>query len=432
MQIQAFGHSDVGRERQHNEDCFLNDPELGLFVVCDGMGGHAAGEVASAHTVRTIHRIVSEQRALLDDVHAGRAELDVFVPIVRHAIELACTEIHQLGLADKAKRGMGTTCTAFMVANGKGLLAHVGDSRLYLVRRGHLTQLSQDHTYVAEALRQGLIRPEEAEKSPYGNVVTRAVGPQSNVLVDVMVFGLAPGDTYLLCSDGLHQYTNDAAELVRVLDVPSTEAAARTLIDLANQRGGSDNITAIVVRAHYSPQQSSKRMLDVVTDIDALSHIELLREMNMAEVVKLCQAFHSVSFDAGAFILREGELSETFFVLVEGSAEVYRGNQRLAVLPKGSHFGEMAILSLRPRSATVRATTKVRALVTDRTSLYGFLQQDPLIAAKFFWKIAQTLSLRLDEAYVQATTGAAPEPNGRETMRFGAYPTPYPVPKTQR
>jgi CRP-like cAMP-binding protein len=164
-----------------------------------------------------------------------------------------------------------------------------------------------------------------------------------------------------------------------------------------------------------------KRTDDVLKNIDAIRCVELMRELTMAEVMRLAQAFTEVRFDAGDFSVKEGEISEHLYVLVAGAVEVLRGDRRIATLPAGSHFGEMALLNLRPRSATVRATEPCRMLTIDRQSLYDFLRHDGMLAAKFFWKMAQILSLRLDDVYEVGTPHAEVEAT-RNTIRFGQYP----------
>jgi serine/threonine protein phosphatase PrpC len=424
--IAAFGTTDVGRERTLNEDFMLMAPELGLFVVCDGMGGHAAGEVASSMTARIVHDALAQRPELLAGLDRGTVRPEAIAAALRQGVELACQQVFDAAAKDRAKRGMGTTCTAAVIRAGKLIMAHVGDSRLLLCRRGQVSQLSQDHTFVAEAIKQGVLRPGDPRAEKFGNVVTRAVGPQRTVLVDVAVLDVVVGDTVVLCSDGLHQYFPDPDELARHLDASALDAIPSTLVALANERGGSDNITALVARItsdEAAASESEKRRTDdVLKNIDVIRHVELMRELTMAEVMRLAQAFEDERFDAGDFILREGEISEHLYVLVKGSVEVTRGERRLATLPAGSHFGEMALLNLRPRSATVRALEDCRMLTIDRQSLYDFLKHDGMLAAKFFWKMAQILSLRLDDAY-EIDAPRAELDAARTTIRFGQYPS---------
>lgn len=418
MAITAVGRTDVGRERSMNEDAHSCDPNAGLFVVCDGMGGAAAGEVASRETVRALVESVARGSEAMRALGAERGDPGLVGTLLRTTIERVCGELYTLGKTDRTKRGLGTTCTALAIAGGRAMLAHVGDSRCYLLRQGQLTQLTADHTYVAEAIRNGVLKAEDAHKSPYGNVIIRAVGPQKTVIVDLVPFDVVPGDVLLLCSDGLHQYFRDPAELARFAGEKDLDAASGKLIALANERGGSDNITVVLARIDGTATRTSNNTL---ARVDALRHVELFRDLDMAEVIRLGQAFEPRDIPAGEFVIREGDGAESFFVLVSGTVDVFRGNQTVARLPAGSHFGEIALLGQRPRTASVQATVASHVFVTNRTRLFPFLEREPMLAAKLFYKLAQTLSLRLDDLYAQtAPTGALANP--RETVRFGSYP----------
>jgi serine/threonine protein phosphatase PrpC len=411
MEIASFGLTDTGREREHNEDFLLVEPDLGLFAVCDGMGGQNAGEVASRLAATTIRRVVAQKKDLLVPAGNGTVAPEKLAGLLRTAIDAACNAVHEEASRDKAKHGMGCTRTALLVAGGKAVLGQVGDSRLYLCRGGTCTQLSEDHTVVAEMLKQGVLSPEDVASFAYRNVITRANGKDFTVLVDTLVFDLVLGDTLLLCSDGLYGYFPDPGELAALLAAPDPENIPARLVRLANDRSGGDNITAIVIRAKETALNAgdTQRSNDVLSGLDALRRIEIMRDLTMAEVVKLNQVFEEVRFPQGGVVMNEGEVSDTLFVLVEGSAEVLRGGKRIAVLPAGAHFGDMSLLSCRPRSATVRALEPSRMLVVDRTRLYGFLQQDAMLAAKFFWKIAETLARRLED---QIANERAPLPVG--------------------
>ena len=240
MEILAHGHTDVGRARKLNEDHYLVDAELGLYLVCDGMGGHAAGDVASRMAAETVRAYLHERRGVLEAVARGERPADEIASLLRHGIQSASAKIHALGEEDASRKGMGTTCTALVVRGGKGVMGHVGDSRLYMARGGQVYQLSEDHTFVQEAIRRGMLTPEQAAESPHKNVVTRAVGPSPSVLVDTLVFDVLPNDTLLLCSDGLHGYVHDPAELVAALRPDDLTRIGQWMIDTANDRGGAD------------------------------------------------------------------------------------------------------------------------------------------------------------------------------------------------
>ncbi len=246
--LHSYGGSHVGRRRDHNEDAYLCDDELGLWVVADGMGGHAAGEVASQEAIDTIHGMVRRGKATVSidgDFTEERAR--AASRVVEGAVQAATYILFAMAELDREKAGMGTTISAMMRFGDSLALAQVGDSRIYRVREGKAQQLTEDHTLIAWQLKQGLISAEEARVSKQRNVITRAVGSRDYVQVDTSVWEAAVGDTYLLCSDGLHGY-------LKLEEIPAivSEGGAFSidkLITMANGRGGKDNITAIVVEA---------------------------------------------------------------------------------------------------------------------------------------------------------------------------------------
>ncbi len=224
------------------------DDGLGLYVVADGMGGHAAGEVASHEAVDTVHGMVKRGRDALDAIAAGDlSEPAVYraVRLLESSVQAATYMVFAIAQNEPEQQGMGTTLSALVLAGKHGITAQVGDSRIYLVRDGSATPLTEDHTLVAWQLKQGIISEEEALVSPHKNVITRAVGSRDYVQVDTGFFEVQPGDSFLLCSDGLHGYLDDD-EIPQIVDLGAT-VAVRRFIELANERGGRDNITAAVV-----------------------------------------------------------------------------------------------------------------------------------------------------------------------------------------
>lgn len=237
----SFARTDIGRRRRGNEDSFFRDDELGLYMVADGMGGHAAGEVASREAIDTVHgmirRGIAEAGGQLDEARAYR--------LIEASIQAATYVIYAMAELDKKKSGMGTTMSAALVVGGALVTGQVGDSRIYRVREGLAEQLTEDHTLIAWQIKQGLITLDEAKSSPHRNVITRAVGNREYVEVDTSMALIEPGDRYLLCSDGLYTYF-EPAELAEIVALGGDPAVDR-FIELANQRGGRDNITAILV-----------------------------------------------------------------------------------------------------------------------------------------------------------------------------------------
>src|SRR3954467_3387018 len=214
--IRFYAATDVGRLRDHNEDNYLVDKKLALFVVADGMGGHAAGEVASALAVRIIHEEIKAGRELIEKHGQDGSEVRVekeILALLESAVQRACARIHEEAKADANKRGMGTTLSALLIAGSHGFIAHVGDSRIYLLRDGRIQQVTEDHTVYNELVKRGKLTKDQIEKVAQKNAITRAVGVYERVEVDTLFIEVLPGDQFLLASDGLHGYINHTAEL---------------------------------------------------------------------------------------------------------------------------------------------------------------------------------------------------------------------------
>ena len=248
--IEFGARTDLGRVRENNEDSYVVAPELNLFVLCDGMGGQASGEVAS----RAATKAVVE--------HCRKAEADPSIPLVgarntqlsersnrlASAIRRANQIVHSMAEEDAKYQGMGATIVSIWLEGEQMSLAHVGDSRSYRVRAGKIDQLTQDHSFVAEQVRRGIMTQQEAERSKLQNVLLRALGPDPDVEVEISEHVLAEGDSLLLCSDGLTRELSDSQIAAVLGEADEAQEGADRLVQLANQAGGGDNITAIVLR----------------------------------------------------------------------------------------------------------------------------------------------------------------------------------------
>jgi len=242
------GRTDPGMVREHNEDCFVIVPESGLAVLADGMGGHLAGEVASAMAIDQVTQHLLNAFARGRDHSANDSSDDSSLLV--DAIKTANAAIHQASMTRPEQSGMGTTIVAAVFSDDHLTVAHVGDSRLYRYRHGVLSQITEDHSMVQELLRRGLISPEEARTSVNKNLVTRALGVDPVVEVDVRETDLAPGDLYLLCSDGLNDVLTDEEIAGHIANHPDDlDAAARGMIQQVNERGGPDNVSIVLIRA---------------------------------------------------------------------------------------------------------------------------------------------------------------------------------------
>lgn len=249
VELRIGARTDVGRVRTGNEDNFFveADARRGIFIVADGMGGHAAGEVASEMAVQ----IVGQRLLTVGSVH----EVDA-VPVLTGSLQEANREIYQRMLAERDKQGMGTTASVLLISSAGFLIGQIGDSRVYLLRDGALTQLTRDHSYVQEQVDAGVLTPEQARHHPYSNVITRCVGSNDEVEVDVFTGPVRVGDLFLVASDGLTGMLDDGliARLLSANAGPGRKVDA--LVDEANGHGGLDNITAIVIEVVTADEAS--------------------------------------------------------------------------------------------------------------------------------------------------------------------------------
>jgi protein phosphatase len=243
MSVVLVGKTDVGMVRDHNEDSLAVESDIGLGVVADGMGGHAGGEMASAIAVKSITSWVRENIGKVDEWDANPSGESPQLRILSQAIQRSCADIHQAARENPVLSGMGTTVVSVWVRGTRAAIGHVGDSRVYLARNGHVLQVTDDHSLVNEQIKAGVISPEQARHSRFKNIITRSVGFEPDVAVDSYVMELSPGDKMLLCSDGLSNFV-EATEVGGILQ-GSIEEAPDKLIALANRRGGDDNITAL-------------------------------------------------------------------------------------------------------------------------------------------------------------------------------------------
>ena len=276
MKLWAWGQSDPGKKRERNEDSYLVDPETGVLAVADGMGGHQGGATASRMAIDQLAKELSEARGdfdaavwshrggtvrnteemaavadTLDDAAATQPNeptAALFSPaleVMRGVVRRASGAIFEHAWAKPELRGMGTTLTALLLHGGKAHLVHAGDSRCYLFRDGELRQISEDHSWVAEQMKIGALTLEEAKQSKFRHVITKSIGFERDADADLKSVTVSPGDCFLLCSDGMSNYV-EHGELERIIAMTWIRKLPETLIALANDRGGDDNITVVV------------------------------------------------------------------------------------------------------------------------------------------------------------------------------------------
>jgi serine/threonine protein phosphatase PrpC len=248
VRIVSGGQSDVGQQRANNEDCFRIVPSLNLFVVSDGMGGEAHGEIASAMAVETVVKTcLGEETGTVAATAETQPGWNDKTRLLLNAARLANKIVYESAEANPQQQGMGATLTAAWINEEKLSVVHVGDSRVYLLRSGVLQQLTSDHSLVAEQVRRGILTAAEAEHSELQSVLLRALGTQPEIEVDAEEHALFPGDVVLLCSDGLTRMVAEQKIAATLQSESDPGRAAGRLVAQANENGGADNVTVVVV-----------------------------------------------------------------------------------------------------------------------------------------------------------------------------------------
>lgn len=245
MDVVAKGKTDIGRTRSTNQDSLLIDDNHRLYIVADGMGGHAGGEIASQLCVEQVSEQIA-QSPLIDKPPNDDSQHAKFCSLLVEAVNHASTKIFEKALEEPQLMGMGTTASALMIYDDHAYIGHVGDSRVYLIRDRFIYQLTNDHSLVGEQLRAGVINAEEAKNNQMQNIITRSVGYQEIEDVDTVTLALEPDDLFVISSDGMHGRIVDE-EISRIANEKQLDAV-KDLVELANERGGKDNITLIVVK----------------------------------------------------------------------------------------------------------------------------------------------------------------------------------------
>ncbi len=433
MGIEFSARTDVGRVRDHNEDNFLVDRKLQLYIVCDGMGGHASGEIASATAVNVVRETLLYNRAVIDGFQADvpTATAGDVRELLADAVETANSRIYERGLASQAQRGMGTTLSLLMLIKGRGFVAHVGDSRIYRLRGGVVEQVTRDHSLVEEMLAQQSELSRDELEARYKNAITRAVGVTATVDVDTLDFPLHPGDRYLLCSDGLHGYFERPGQLDKLIQIEDLDKAAETMIRFANAAGGKDNITALLVQipgTAAAPELSAPTVPNVDMRprsepqpeqhpephgvLQRIRRMPLFRHFSDEELTDLVGLCTERTFAPRAPLWEEGAATDGLHIILAGEVRVSRGGVLVSRVSEGQYVGSITSMDGGKRRARVAAGPgqPVRTLLLERKTFHRLLVDHPEMGVKLMWGLARGLGARLlavTERLVKAETSTA-------------------------
>lgn len=384
----------VGNVREHNEDSHVADTDAGVFIVADGMGGHAAGEVASSTAVRIASaawRSLSTQRHLKAYAERGDAATRrAVVHAVRQGVVNAHLDIIRQAQDDQKKSGMGTTFTGFVVAGGDAVFAHAGDSRAYLLRDGIAIQLSEDHTLLSRLHAAG-VEPGEGENAPerFKGVLTNALGIGGDTRVATFLVPLYSGDRLMLCSDGVHDYLSESEIGDAIVGAPSPARAAQRLVDLALERGGADNATAVLVkvleagetRIPKERRERDEQSIAACPLFEYLTSCERLRALRIAIGRELKEGKPLAPVALGervAYILLEGEVEVPGAVLGPGAL----------VYPEALVDGT----ALPDREMIAKARSSVRLLTIRRDDFFEITEEEAELGVKMYSVLAKLMA----------------------------------------
>ncbi len=402
MELRFWAATDTGRVRDHNEDNFLVDQNLRLFVVCDGMGGHAAGEVASAVCVRTVRDVVAAEQGLLSRLEESpddKVAVESLKQLLRRAVLSACRRIFEMAQQDPSRRGMGTTCVAAVLVGEYGFVGHVGDSRMYRIRQGDIDQITDDHSLLNEMIRQGKVPPETTEAEfPHNNAVTRAVGVRESVEVDAFAFDIEEGDRLLMCSDGLSEYFDPSVDLMQLMGTAEPEETTNHCIDFANSSGGKDNITVVVVDCGPPVEEDTEEGPGRAEVIEILRTTPYFHYLAPPELEQIRQMATRIDVEADEDVVADDEDNDRLYLILKGSVSLQLDGEQVSVLTTGEHFGEMALIDAQDEKDTnlVARTVEPSIFLTlERDQFVGLLRSEPGLAIKLLWNFVQVFADRL-------------------------------------
>ena len=391
MQIKASAAATrQGSDRNHNEDALLVLHNVPVFAVADGMGGVGVGDRASQiamDVVRTNAAQLEDQIAKVAKDRSSRSRLDLTY-VLETAFQWAHLEV-QRDAESNRRVGMATTLAMATVAGDHAYIGHVGNSRAYLYRDGRLQRLTDDHSMAMLRYRSGRMSSAELEQSPERHRLYQVLGAGNEIDVDTAEVALADDDVLLLCTDGLYESLRDA-EIATMIDRRNLEQSATRLVERTKALGRPDDVSVVLVRVG---SERDTRSLDEIAGI--LRSVFLFRDLSEAERLVIAPYLEERTLGRGEVLAREGEQGDEFYVLVDGSVRITRGNTHLVDVGPGGHLGELALSRPAERSATVTALEPVRLFVLSRESFQTLVRRRPALGVRLTLALLDAVGDRL-------------------------------------
>jgi serine/threonine protein phosphatase PrpC len=395
MRVNAWSLTDLGCARENNEDSFLVDSERGVFVIADGVGGSSGGEIASQRLVEYVEESAAD---LAEIVAAGNPIFDrdhrerVFNALL-HRIHEANALIYEEGKEVDPMRPPATTCDVVVLSDQAAFIAHVGDSRVYLLRGPEIFRITEDHTF-AEQLRQEEIGDVDMLER-YRNVLTRSVGGRPQVDVDALFIDLQAGDHLLMCSDGLTDYLS-GAELLDFARRAHGPELLDELVSEAKERGGRDNITVLLVEVESVGDDTLKdtATFDTLKQVDILGNIELFKNLGVRDLLKIMRIIYEVSYTDGDIVEQPIGEERCMFIVAEGAVDLLVDDTVIAHLEKGQHFGEFALVS-DERQTRARCDGETLLLAVPARRFRSIVSEDPAVGNVLLWNLLEAATRQI-------------------------------------
>lgn len=396
MEIRGYSVSVAKDAGSTNEDSILVDESRRLFIVADGMGGTAAGNIASEAAVQLIANKIDEKSDLIAAFNQGESSREEVLSVLENAVQEAGQSVFEMAQNSPQQRGMGTTISALLLTKTRGFIAHVGHSRIYILRQSEVVQLTEDHSLFAELIRQGRMRPTNANAAKHTDSVTRALGIYAHVQVDTFDFELAAGDSFLLATRGVWGALNDTRELSDVIEAKGYSDTPAALISLRDARNREEDGSAILLRVIAARgEMDAPHSDDLSLKLKVLKQIPLFKHLTYVQLVAVLNVSEVKAYPQGTHIFQEGQMGEELYVVLDGQVSIEKNGIELASLGSGALFGEMAIMDKAPRSALAVSTQDTRLIEVGRGELFALMRQEKDIAVKLLWCFVQVLNQRL-------------------------------------
>lgn len=405
MKIKGRGRSEVGKVRSNNEDRFFCDPDRGIFVVADGVGGKPGGEVASETVVNSVRERADEFHQLLADrsEELTSVEREEIFGHLQQAFREINSEVFRIGRRRQYPAGIATTADWMILGANSAFILHVGDSRIYLLRDEEIFRLTRDHTFTEHLHDHPQLLEQYKEPEKYSNILTRSVGSSMHVEIDTIFVELEEGDRFLMCTDGITDYFG-GAEILNFARGRDDEEFIHELARAANDSGGKDNLTAVTVRVAPAAESDFSRgatRYDTFQRVRCLQSLDLFADLEMQEILKVLRFVHARPCEDGEEVVSRGDQVDGIYVVMEGNLSVQIEGREINQIQTGEHFGEFALFGDPVRSADVKALAPSYLLYISGESLRKLVREDPILGNKLLTRLLARMSRLIQELVLE-------------------------------